>query len=150
MKKYLAVIFIISLVACKKESSSGDSAGSDVQRMSCTINGISFQNDAGIQNLSLSYQSGSIPAYSIIGRNGDRQVRLYIQTAKDSTGTFETPGLAKVIYSDSLGDYYPAHDSGMVTITRNDAQAFAGKFYAVHTFQDYTRIFSNGEFYIKK
>lgn len=151
MKRYLAILCVMSLViACKKDSSSGQPVLNESQRMSCSIDGIAFQNDAGLQDLSLSYQSSGIPAYSIIGRSGNRQIRLYIQTAKDSTGAFETPALAKVIYGDSLGDYYPAQDSGMITITRNDAQAFAGKFYAVHTFQNYTRTFSNGEFYIQK
>ena len=136
--------------ACKKDSSTGNPVVNEAQHMSCSVNGVAFQNDAGAQNLFMSYQSSGIPAYSIIGKKGDRQIRVYIQTAKDSTGSFETPALARVIYGDSMGDYYPSHDSGMVTITRNDAQALAGKFYAFHTFQDYTRTFSNGEFYIKK
>lgn len=151
MKKYITVLCLLILASgCKEDASSESPTVNEVQRMSCNINGIAFQNAGGIQNLSFSYQSGSIPSYSIIGKNGDRQIRLYVQAAMEGTGAFETPTLAKVIYGDSLGDYYPSQDSGLITITRNDAHALAGKFHAVHTFQNYTRTFTNGEFYIKK
>lgn len=152
MKKYVLGLFTICCIAaCKDDDATGTATPAATEKLSCSINGSAFQNASGMQNLWFSYQSSGVAAYTIMARNSnDEQVRLYIQCAMGATGTFKTPDQGRVIYGDSLGDYFPAQDSGLITITRNDAQALAGTFQATHAFDTYTRTFTNGEFYIKK
>jgi hypothetical protein len=152
MKKNILWMSLLCLfsVACSKDdddNKSTDTTPPVTTGMEMLINGRAWKSTPGNSTNGWSYQSSSPAALSVWGINDSEEVRLYIPTQQNSTGTFILPGNGRLIYSVNGSTSYPDTDSGEIVITEYSESIIQGHFDVTHYHSGgFSRGFTNGKF----